>query len=715
MTRTGSETTASGWNNYTISVSEGMILRIKSYQQNTAPLFIVKANDTIINSYPIETAIGAMLEKVYIVPANATSVVVNENTNQVTAKIVEWNGYKYNSEIPGDVEGLKWFSDNLSIERYTRGYNGENLKTGATKTTGKFMRRNNASSDASGWNYYTVNVSPGWTVRIKSYQSSHAMLAIVCASDDSVISAYPAETASGAVMEIVIQIPEGASYIVVNENESQYTAEIERVYGVKYFETGDQSAPITFVKSGHNIQIRTPFEKTEKFMAINCTDNGSQNGGFNFSDYILLDTLPVDPSQIATGTRYKQAGDDICPIHYNGSYRGANHGKSPTFKITATGHGKTEADIGSVWKGANNKQYVIYRIDSENEFSVIGNLDGSRYDVVIATPTTPLSHVSGATHTDSVSFSTATSIQMLPTFKNYHLTFTDENGKQITGNGAYSAYNYFQVDEYYELFDVVDLVTKLIANVGSNTNASYYDVGIESDLIIQNSYKVFANGSIVVACNAIPMKSGVYVEYFGGVQSIKIGDDIYAPFTTLDSIQTQGSSSIELTPSAWRDPDFPAYKMYQFSGNNGFAVGYCIDYGQGIPATRKTKVAEGSGAGFWYGSSHKMYPHFYEYVLTNAPDLYGNALSFYAFRAPVQKSNNMTVIWYEIGDAVYVEIETFAQTSAIVDLPAKCAGRKIGIVKKTDSISIPVDIASAEGFALFATGAGSATIKLQRT
>ena len=642
------------------------------------------------------------------VPSNASAlfVSVTQNGNQSPVSLA---ANKLDASLE-DIDSLEWFSNNLEIEGFSRTYDAIDLKSGATKTTGYYMRRDGVTSSASGWNYYKASVTPGWYVHVKSYQNQSAILYVVCASDDSILVAYPSTNQSGAVLDMIVKIPENASYILVNENPTQFTAIIERLKGVLFLDGNNKSAPIAFVKNGHNIQIRTPFEKTDKFMAINCTDNGSQNGGFNISSYILLDALPDVASDIATGTEYKGAGDDICPIHYNGSYRGANHGFSPTWQITANGHGKAEADIGSVWTDANNRQYVIYRIDNENKFSVIGNTDTSRYGVNIFTPSTSLTHVSGATHTGTVTITTASSVQMLPTFKNYSLSFTDENGKAITQDGAYFGYKHFQMDESYECLSVSDIVTTLKTNVGSNTNSSYYADTIDANLLIQNSFKVFPNGSIVVACNAVPLKTGVYIEYWGGVQSGKIGDDIYAPFTNYDSIQTQSSSSVNLTSSTWKDVDFPAYKMFQFSGNNGFAVGYCIDYGQGLPATRKDNLSGGNGAGFWYGSSHKMYPHFNDVALADAVD--GQVLSFYAFRAPVLKSNSMAIVWYEIDNDVYVEVEAFAQNSGIIELPLNCSGRKISIVKKTESISIPVDVVSASGIYFAASGAGSATLKI---
>ena len=595
-----------------------------------------------------------------------------------------------------------------TIEGYTPITQNNALHLTATKTSGYFKRKTGESA-AAAWNYYTFSVTAGDVLHIKSYGGSSAYVYYLYDTNDALIFAYP-DVASvlGGEYENTFVVPTGVVKVIVNENTS-HTVIAEKINGYRFVESSVGRGVIELAKSGTSLQIRSHFG--EKFMSINMEMTGSQNGGFNFGKYDLLDNLPDNISDIATGTQFKGAGDDVCPIHYNGSYRGANHGKSPVWTLTLASHGLSEADIGSIWKDANNRQYVIYKIDSENTFSVIGNLNSSVYDVEINNPSQPLTHVSGATHTTSLAFTARSNTQMYPSVKDQTLKITNSKGEVISANGGYSDDKYFQIDETYWCFDIVDCVTKLIANVGSNTNTSYCDDSIEADMLIQNSYKFLPEGMCVVACNATPLRQGVILEYWGGVQSNKIGDDIYAPFSTYDTIQTQGASSIKLTDSTWREADFPPYKMYQFDGNNGFAVGYCIDYGKGMPSIRKDHLNGGDGAGFWYGSSHKMYPHFYEAPLDFASDYFGNSLGFYAFRTPLIKSATGTMVWYEIDGDIYIEAEFFSAFSGMLELPQDSIGRKASVVKKTSSVSVLTDIVSAKGIYISTTGAGSLTLK----
>lgn len=628
------------------------------------------------------------------------------------------NAYKgaYKTDVEKNAKNIAILTDKVvqnglkadaTIEGYSRTVNTTNLIPDATKKAGYYYTRTSDAA-AAAWNYYTLTVTEGDVIRVKTYGNYQAAAYYLYDNDNNLIETYPEfYPVPGSEYDKTFVVPSGVTRVVVNEN-TEHELIIDRINSYKYIKSGF-ARQVEIAKSGNSLQLRTPFGN--KVMALDMSVNGSQNGGFNFNNYVLLDEMPADGDSIATGTTFKGAGDDICPIHYNGSYRGANHGRAPVWLLTLASHGLTTADIGSVWQDANNRKYVIYKIDSTNTFSVIGDINNSVYDVNIYNPSQPLVHISGATHTSNLAFTARTNTQMLPSTKNKTLKITNDHGVELSSDGCISGDKYIQIDETYELFDIIDCVTKLKANVGNNDNDSYYDDSIKAEMLVQNSYRFFSDGACVVACNATPLKEGIYLEYWGGVQSGAIGTDIYVPFSSFDTIQTQGSSTINLDATAWRDADFPPYKMYQFDGNNGMAVGYCIDYGKGEPSVRKNKLSGTAGAGFYYGSSHKMYPHFYDVPINTDAEYYGNCLSFYTFKAPLVKTSSMAFVWYEIDDAVYAEIEFFSAHNGLVELPIHCIGKKATVVKKTDSVSVLTDIVSAKGVYIKTSGAGSLTLK----
>lgn len=567
-----------------------------------------------------------------------------------------------------------------------------------------FMYASGAIAAVSTWHYYKFPVNPKEEYVVTSYCGQSGRLWLVLDVNDNVLD-YSEDTSAQSQKTESVIVPTNGAYMVINcvyshKNdmhiflvEKEYTINNEKIIingiGIDAYFTRKEY-PVALIKSGNNIQVQSEFDG--QLLAIACTTNGSRNGGFSFSHIYTADLPKINNHELVTDTLYKSCNDDITPIHYNGSYRGANHGKFPTFAVTKPNHGYTENDIGDTWE----EQYIIVRIDDSNNFTVIGDVNGSKNDVV-TTPPTPLD-------------ATISSVQLIPTFKNYAFTMRNDNGDVLSDDGVLLG-DKIIFDESYELIDIVDMVNYLKSHIGNNTNATYYSNAVKSEMAIHNTFIFEDSGMCLIATNAVPLKQNIWVEYYGGVQSSAIGNTVYAPFTTVDDLTEMGTTTINLTKSSWRDETFPPYKMYQFDQNKGFVTGYIIDYGQGLPNIRADKINGANGAGFWYISSKKMYPHFYDYALSSAPDLYGSALSFYCYRAPVTKKNNVCTTWYEVHRDIYCEFELFESKNYILELPVKCHGRRIEIIKKTESLNILVDVSSGGALRIFASDKGSATIR----
>ena len=462
---------------------------------------------------------------------------------------------------------------------------------------------------------------------------------------------------------------------------------------------------VTCVRNGNDIQIKTSLLNTTKYIGVNASLNGSYNGGFNLSKYVIADSKP-SISAIITGTDFKWAGDDICPINCNSSYMGGNHGKEPVFKIELSSHGKTTDDIGSVWTSANGYDYVIYKIDDSSHISIMGDYVGGYEKIVTTTPTAPLTHKSGATHTGDIAFASVTSQQLRPITNRKSVIVRNDSLEELSANG-YITGRYIEIVESYNIISLYALAAYLKSNVGTCTNESYYSNSISGDALVQNVYRFSEGGGESICVNVTPLDI-MYMLFIGGTQCSTIGDDFYVPYTLYDSITTQDSNTVRLDSSKWRDANFPPYKYYQMdSSGNGFAVGYCIDTPQGLPSNRKDFCSD--EAGFYYGSSHKMYPKFYQ--KSSHPDVYGKSFCFYAFRAPFIKTSNMIYLWYETADATYMELETFASWAGVVDFPKHALGKEITVLKKTDSVNIPDDIINTGSMLITTSGAGSITLK----
>ena len=58
--------------------------------------------------------------------------------------------------------------------------------------------------------------------------------------------------------------------------------------------------------------------------------------------------------------------DEAVPAYINGSFIGANHGHNGAVSVYAPAHGKTVADVGSLWHDEENVEFTLMRVENEN-------------------------------------------------------------------------------------------------------------------------------------------------------------------------------------------------------------------------------------------------------------------------------------------------------------------------------------------------------------
>ena len=470
-----------------------------------------------------------------------------------------------------------------------------------------------------------------------------------------------------------------------------------------------EAGPIVLVKKDTSIQVRTPLRNIDGVMCVNMKTNGSNNGGFNFNNY-AYGAKPADEDTIITGTSYKGATDDICPIKYNSSYMGGNHGMTFGIKLTAESHGKTEVDIGSTWLSANGKNYVIYAVPDANTILCLSEYTGNPHSPVVINPaiTTPLTHVSGATNTGDISFTKNSWNQICPAISHKSLTFKSSEGNVLESDGVLYGQKYIDIIDSYEIIDVVQMTNALVNNVGNNTNASYYSEDLPTEVLYETVYRFFESGCCLVISNLIPLRNGIGMQIFGGVQVQMIGNTAYVPYTTFDTLTTIESSGIILTPDTWQDAEFPPYKFYEFNtdGDKAFGLGYCL-YGQTDAEARVTTAA--GRAGWFDGSTKKMYPCI---INGSTTEVYGKGITSYSWRTPIIKDDNgVMMTWYKIENDTFVEMEFFNDFSGKITMPKHIAGCRMEVVKKTDSVNVLGDIVGPSGINVIVNASGSVTIK----
>ena len=139
------------------------------------------------------------------------------------------------------------------------------------------------------------------------------------------------------------------------------------------------------------------------------------------------------------------ATDDVAPDHALGTTIAGNHGWI-VGQVTASGHGKTAADIGSIWATGGN-QFVLLGIVNSN--AVI--LARRTSNVVPVTGT--YTHVSGAANTANIVGTAVSSRQLYPPFQNYSMSVT-RDGQPVSGTTG--TFTYATSVRFVEQYDVLD-------------------------------------------------------------------------------------------------------------------------------------------------------------------------------------------------------------------------------------------------------------------
>ena len=413
---------------------------------------------------------------------------------------------------------------------------------------------------------------------------------------------------------------------------------------------------------------------------------------------------------------YKQMGDDIAPFFCDNTYIGSNHGNSVAFELTCENHGKTEQDIGSIYLNRSTN-YIILKIIDDNTLWLLGEPLGVTYFGIYRFPTTALegnelTHVSGGVNTSSIVFSSQTRlVQIVPCIKNKRVVYLSD-GKEI--ENASGRCSTFTISLQYETIDLVKVYEYLKQNVGSNTNQSYYDSNIESDMIFISDFQISGKLNIVVDSYVTILRENANGYRYSVMQAEAFSTGTrktYVPFSNYDT--PQNVSSISLKIGDWKNENIPPYKFYQFDNNmeNGWVIGYDILQKDTSPETRKSNLSDGTVTCFdLITGTSKMYPY-----TCNSAKLFqfGETYGGRAYCGRVKVVDNAVVFTYKTKNYTIVEIECFEQCELRnILLDTSLQGKNVEIVNSSGGIKILNSFVSKDGIYWLSTKKGSVTLKV---
>lgn len=441
--------------------------------------------------------------------------------------------------------------------------------------------------------------------------------------------------------------------------------------------------------------IRCPeYSDTEDFVWWLSTGQAT-NRQLNIQTYY---TVPkdTDNSKIYVGSSvlktWNSCSDDTAPVNFNGSYIAGNHGATLAQEVVVSSHDKTEADIGSIWT-SNSHIFMLVKVASTTKLWFVqtdsAKINEQNWIAKDASPSGTLVHISGATHTSTVTISSVnSSTQLTPAINNRTVKiYVDDEEIDVTKGGVYVGKKIQTVNEYNTIY-IPAMLEYLSENIGKNTNTSFYSDDItEGYCRLRLVQEIHSNASMTVYQTIrfdkqVSLSTNFIAQFGKFTESSDIS--LYIPNTTnLNTLTTfvSGSGSYYVDINDYAKEGIVPYRYYAFANDLEQGSAIIFDKSFGIGADEKRIKYTTSAGGF--ASTGKLYPQF-----VSGQQFYeGTMYDGCAVRIPFKKRTDITsVVWYWRGKDIILCIDSHTLTNTKITLPSYMANKKIEILDKSDSV-----------------------------
>lgn len=451
----------------------------------------------------------------------------------------------------------------------------------------------------------------------------------------------------------------------------------------------DATNNYVLTKKDNNIDFSTLLNG--KTLEIRTVKNGSRNDSFNF-DRAFYD-----------GKLVHSLGDDITPVRTFTTV-GANHGYTSVISIPNTD--KTKNDLGSVWTDGKI-EYILLRIVDGNLILGLPYDDSKGYVSSTANPSKPstdLTHVRNATHTNNISISnTITTSQLYPSTGQVSVNYYTD-GQLVDENGEYKC-NKIEIVENYQILDYKAIIDFAKNNVGKDY-ADYRD-DIQGVLAMSNTFTYYDRGKCTTS-HSIRALQKVLMARTGVLQSVLLEHPTYKTFRYVPNVKVMGNidftkpidlSTYNTSNFIYKenliDPTKPVdrYIDYIQNGNNvelAFTMGHIVDKTNSKYEDRLSNVPNI----LWdFRNTKKSYPTVIENKILNAGD-YFNFEGYRNYFIPDKSAINSNVV--KDNQAAYIYIDKLTTTNFISTNYKELIGSQIKIVA-SDGFELKSDVIDSNG------------------
>ena len=403
------------------------------------------------------------------------------------------------------------------------------------------------------------------------------------------------------------------------------------------------------------------------------------------------------------GKIIRQNTDDAAPVKMMGTYIGGRHGYSRTI-LNIPNHGKTYADVGSVWTDGY-KEWVIIQIISPSEIAITSRKDNSKFNLGMV----QLRHVGGANNTIPIKPVSLVDAQWYPMLKNHDVKL-EVDGHQIQEKTMKQHFEKsLKVTESYDLMEKNEIVEWVIANKGSQllsyaapsainvfNQYTFYPDGTNTIYTKFSTYKDLSAAKAIMVTQSYPLSFGVdgpiqyYIPRSIPFSLDSINYDFSKPYT-IDNLKLPLKSSIIFDTNNTEPNSVLPDRMIMLSNKIGYATGY-LPVLDASPSVRNTKTTKGLELS---NTKLKVYPYLVD-GLSTLPG--GASYSAVAYRKYfVRPSEPKRTVQYDIpsdyGDYLYLDWHggDFIDT---IELPDYMHNRPFEVIEKTDNVELTSNIST---------------------
>ncbi|RAO26476.1 hypothetical protein PSN13_06504 [Micromonospora saelicesensis] len=490
---------------------------------------------------------------------------------------------------------------------------------------------------------------------------------------------------------------------------------------------------VAVYRSGNTLLVRSAFDSTRDILMPIHLAHGAEAQVNLTNDAAPLVRLVASSASDdlvwptpSTGTAIHDASDDSAPINAQWAYIGGNHGWTAGWTVTAAGHGKATADLGSQWSDGT-RTYTLLAVLSASQLLVGGPYSVSSGVVTgsVGAPAATLTHVSGATNTASLPITGGVANTQIHPSSYAHSVTVALDGRPLPDGKA--AGQVLTISESYLIASYKGLVDWAQANIGTPVLSNL--AAVPALARISNTYRVTA-AQVVVAqrvtaaekfvinmgvTQAFPLvlpSGGSRRQFMPGVGTVNGVD--WRTFADLTAVSTQA----DIGSAGWLSPLVPPASMTQWAYDStgaaqyGLAMGL-LPTGDGHPSQR-LKNAAGKG---WFiaSSTKKNYPQLAWAKTLNV----GESLSGTAYRRYLAPPFGPTELVVSDGADTWAIIER-TDTAADARMPApELLGRRlvpvgpatVNAAARVTGDGVAYSVPSAPGFGVWQASADAPRVE----